>query len=65
MISFLRRHSQDDVQCLHLWVALAVQIVPSGGLVGFRVAEDLLVKDYNNYGEQKVLNPWDGKNRDD
>ena len=50
---------------LHLWVALVVQIVPSGGLVGFSVAEDLLVKDYKNYGEQTVLNPWDGNNRDD
>ncbi|CAL8468757.1 g8297 [Coccomyxa elongata] len=43
----------------------ATKIVPSGGLVGFRVAEDLLVKDYNNYSEQQAPNQWDGKNRDD
>lgn len=65
MMSDLRRHSQHHVCCLQLWVALAVQIVPSGGLVGFRVAEDLLVKDYNNYSEQQAPNQWDGKNRDD
>ncbi|EIE22278.1 hypothetical protein COCSUDRAFT_55974 [Coccomyxa subellipsoidea C-169] len=40
------------------------KIVPSGGLVGFQVAEDLLVKDYD-YQNDDTKNPWDGTNRDD
>jgi len=41
-----------------------LQIIPSGGLVGYRVAKDLLVKDFK-YNKDDSKNLWDGKNRDD
>ena len=40
-----------------------LQIVPSGGLLGFGVAKDLLTKDFDYSDKEK--NPWDGSNRDD
>ncbi len=39
-----------------------LQIVPSGGLLGFGIAQDLLTKDFE-YHEPKPQDPWDGANK--
>ncbi|KAK9915043.1 hypothetical protein WJX75_004069 [Coccomyxa subellipsoidea] len=56
--------TQDDRDKRMKDANTATKIVPSGGLVGFQVAEDLLTKDYD-YQNEGAPNPWDGKNRDD